>query len=111
MHIKGVTTALQTSQVILYELCYALDFFSIEFFFRGFLILAFARIVGLQAIIPVACFYCCIHFGKTMPEAISSFFGGILLGIISYFTKSIWGGLFIHIGIAWLMELLAFLQH
>jgi hypothetical protein len=95
----------------LYELFYALDFFSIECFFRGFLILAFIRIAGMHAIVPAACFYCCIHLGKPMPEAISSFFGALLLGIFSYHNRSIWGGLIIHIGIAWFMEIAAFLQH
>ncbi len=89
----------------LYELCYGFDFVSIEFFFRGFLILSLAKICGSQCIIPVACFYCTIHFGKPAGEAISSFWGGILLGIVSYNTGSIWGGLMVHLGIAWLMEI------
>ena len=89
---------------IIYEICYGFDFVSIEFFFRGFLILSLAKICGPHCIIPVACFYCTIHFGKPMGEAISSFWGGLLLGIVSYNTKSIWGGLIVHLGIAWLME-------
>ncbi len=88
-----------------YELCYGFDFVSIEFFFRGFLILALLKICGTHCIIPVACFYCAIHLGKPMAEAISSFWGGILLGIVSYNTGSIWGGLIVHLGIAWLMEI------
>ena len=88
-----------------YELCYGFDFVSIEFFFRGFLILSLLKACGTHCIIPIACFYCTIHFGKPMGEAISSFWGGLLLGIISYNTRSIWGGLIIHLGIAWLMEL------
>ena len=89
---------------IIYEICYGFDFVSIEFFFRGFLILSLAKICGPHCIIPVACFYCTIHFGKPMGEAISSFWGGLLLGIVSYNTQSIWGGLIVHLGIAWLME-------
>ncbi|MEO6252709.1 MAG: CPBP family intramembrane glutamic endopeptidase [Ferruginibacter sp.] len=89
---------------IFFELCYGFDFISIEFFFRGFLILSLLRICGPHCIIPAACFYCSIHFGKPMGEAISSFWGGLLLGIISYNTGSIWGGLIVHLGIAWLME-------
>ena len=89
---------------ILYEICYGFDFVSIEFFFRGFLILSLLKICGPHCIIPVACFYCTIHFGKPMGEAISSFWGGLLLGIISYNTQSICGGLIVHLGIAWLME-------
>jgi membrane protease YdiL (CAAX protease family) len=89
---------------IIYELCYGFDFVSIEFFFRGFLILSLLKICGPHCIVPIACFYCTIHFGKPMGEAISSFWGGLLLGIVSYNTQSIWGGLIVHLGIAWLME-------
>ncbi len=89
---------------IFYEICYGFDFISIELFFRGFLILSLLKICGPYCIVPVACFYCTIHFGKPLGEAISSFWGGMLLGIISYNTQSIWGGLIVHLGIAWLME-------
>ncbi|MCP9753024.1 CPBP family intramembrane glutamic endopeptidase [Ferruginibacter sp. HRS2-29] len=96
---------------LLFELSYAFDFISIEFFFRGFLIVTFIRICGMRCIIPAACFYCCIHFGKPMGEAISSFWGGMLLGIISYHTKNVWGGILVHIGVAMLMELTGSLAH
>lgn len=89
---------------LLYELSYGSDFFSIELFFRGFLVIGFSRWVGKEAIIPMACFYCSIHFGKPLGECISSYFGGLLLGIVSYHTRSIYGGLMVHLGIAWLME-------
>ena len=90
---------------LIYELCYGFDFISIEFFFRGFLILSLMKICDKHCIIPVACFYCTIHFGKPMGEAISSFWGGMLLGIVSFNTGSVWGGLMVHLGIAWLMEI------
>lgn len=95
----------QRWRYLVYELCYGFDFVSIEFFFRGFLIIGLLNVCGTHAIIPVACFYCAIHLGKPMGEAISSFFGGTLLGIVSYNTGSIWGGLIVHLGIAWLMEI------
>ena len=90
---------------LLYELSYGSDFVSIELFFRGFLILAFAKWFGKDAILPMACFYCTIHFGKPMGECISSFFGGLILGIVIYHTRTIFGGLMVHLGIAWMMEL------
>ena len=110
---KAIESSQQTSifHWLFFETVYALNFLSIEFFFRSFLIIAFLRISGVHAIIPAACFYCCIHFDKPLAEAISSFFGGWLLGIICYYSKSIWGGCLIHVGIAWLMELFAWLQH
>lgn len=95
----------------LYELSYGIDFVTIEFFFRGFLVLAFARLAGKHAILPVAAFYCSIHFGKPLFECITSYFGGIILGAVVYNTRSIWGGLIVHLGIAWLMELAGYLGH
>ncbi len=98
-------TWLDKWRYLFFELSYGFDFVSIEFFFRGFLVLALVQICGPHCIIPIACFYCTIHLGKPMGEAISSFFGGMLLGIITLNTGSIWGGLIVHLGIAWMMEI------
>jgi len=96
---------------LLYELSYGSDFFTIELFFRGFLILGFVKWAGKDAILPMAMFYCTIHFGKPLGECISSFFGGIILGVVTYHTRSILGGLIVHLGIAWMMELGGYLGH
>jgi hypothetical protein len=96
---------------LLYELSYGLDFFTIELFFRGFLVLAFAKLAGKDAILPIAAFYCSIHFGKPLFECITSYIGGTILGVIVYHTRSIWGGLMVHLGIAWLMELAGYMGH
>lgn len=89
---------------LLFQLSYGSDFFSVEIFFRGFLVVGFIKWVGKDAILPMACFYCTIHFGKPLGECISSYFGGLLLGIVAYNTQSIYGGLMVHLGIAWMME-------
>lgn len=93
----------------LYLLIYGSDFVFTEFFFRGFIVLAFAAKFGHRAILPMCVYYVTIHFGKPLGETISSFFGGLLLGVIAYRTKSIYGGIIVHLGIAYLMELFAFL--
>lgn len=98
--------AMQISRILFFEISYALDFYATEYLFRGFLILAFVRYLGPEIILPMAIFYVTIHFGKPLGETISSFFGGMLLGIMAYYSKSIWGGIILHIGLAWLMELL-----
>jgi hypothetical protein len=90
---------------LLYEISYGIDFVTIELFFRGFLVFAFVRYAGAAAILPMATFYCSIHFGKPLFECISSYFGGLILGVIAYKTQSIMGGLAVHLGIAWLMEI------
>lgn len=107
--IQQLGTSASPVHYLLFEISYALDFITIELFFRGFLIATISRVLGIHCIIPVALFYFSIHLGKPMLEAISSFFGGLLLGAISYYTKSIWGGWFVHVSIAMLMELMGFL--
>ena len=96
--------------ILIYEIAYGSDFISVELFFRGFLVLGFVSIIGKKAILPMAVLYCFIHFGKPLGEAVSSFFGGYILGVVSYYTRNIFGGLIVHLGIAWLMELFAFGQ-
>ena len=57
-----------------FELLYILDFYAIELFFRGFLILAFVKYAGARAILPAAVFYTCIHFGKPFGRSAQFFF-------------------------------------
>ena len=90
---------------LLYELSYGLDFLSIELFFRGLLVIGLARYAGPDVILPMAAFYCTIHFGKPLGECISSFFGGLVLGVLALRTRSILGGLMVHLGLAWMMEI------
>lgn len=90
--------------ILSYEFAYAIDFISVEFVFRGFLVIALLSHTDRNAILAMAAVYCFLHFGKPAGEAISSIFGGYILGVIAYETKSIWGGIIVHVGIAWLME-------
>ena len=99
------------SLVAIFELCYGSNFMSVELVFRGFLIFAFSRTLGGYAVLPMVATYAFLHFGKPMEETVSSIFGGYILGIISYNSRSIWGGIFIHMGVAWLMELFGWLQY
>lgn len=97
--------------VLVFEASYAFDFISVEFLFRGFLVIGMMSILGRNAVFTMSVVYCFLHFGKPPAEAISSIFGGYILGVIAYESKSIWGGILIHVGIAWSMELAAYLQH
>ncbi len=94
----------------LFEICYGSNFISVELIFRGFLIFAFTRTLGSYAVLPMIVTYAFLHFGKPLSETISSVFGGYVLGIISYNSRNIWGGVFVHLGVAWLMELFGWLQ-
>jgi len=60
---------------------------------------------SMDSVLPMAAFYCTIHFGKPLGECISSFFGGLILGVLAARTRTILGGLIVHLGLAWFMEL------
>ncbi len=51
--------------------------------------------------------YCMIHYGKPMPETLGAIGAGLILGTLAMRTKSIWGGVLIHIGVAMTMDVLA----
>ncbi len=87
-----------------YELSYGSDFFTIELFFRGLLVVWLCRWMGPAAILPMAVFYCSIHFGKPLLECVSSYFGGMILGVLACYSESILGGIVVHLGLAWMME-------
>ncbi|MGD1841891.1 MAG: CPBP family intramembrane glutamic endopeptidase [Thermonemataceae bacterium] len=99
-----------TPLIVLYEFAYMTGFFMIELFFRGFLVIGLIRFLGKEVVLPAAVIYCILHFGKPMAEAISSFFGGYILGVFAYKTENIYGGIIVHMGIALMMELFAFGQ-
>lgn len=96
--------------VVLYEFAYLSDFLSIELFFRGFLIIGLSKHLGKDVVLPMACTYCVLHFGKPLGECISSIFGGYVLGVIAFYSRNIWGGVVLHMGVAGLMELMAYVQ-
>ncbi len=111
LKMKYFNAAEYLNYFLAYEPFYLLNFIRIEWVFRGFMILAFVEFLDKRAIIAIATVYCIFHFGKPMGECISSFFGGYILGMMVYYTKSIWGGVIIHMGIAFLMDFFALLAH
>jgi hypothetical protein len=96
--------------LLLYEIPYGFDFISTEYFFRGFLVIGMARIFGPKAVLPMVATYAALHFGKPLTETISSVFGGYILGVLALHHRNIWGGVIIHVGVAWLMELVGYLH-
>lgn len=107
LHISRFSIEEYFSYFFKYEPFYLLDFVFLEWFFRGFMVIMLAKFIDKRAVILIAGIYCAFHFGKPMAECISSFFGGYILGYMSYRTKSIWGGVMVHMGIAFLMDILA----
>ena len=96
---------------VIFETIYISDFFMVELIFRGVLVIGMASLLGRTAVLPMICVYVALHFGKPVMETISALFGGYFLGALAFQTRHIWGGVIIHMGIAFIIELLRFFQY
>lgn len=93
--------------LLIWELIYFIQFFGLEFFFRGFLVHSLKRSLGLYSIFVMTVPYCMIHFGKPPAETMAAIAAGIFLGWLSYRNGSIWLGLVLHCTVAFSMDILA----
>ena len=109
--LADVFGLVQWQKAVIFEFFYGIDFLFVELMFRGALVIGMVKLLGKDAILPMAVTYGFLHFGKPLGEAISSVFGGYLLGAFAYYSRNIWGGVFIHVGIAYSMELTSAIQH
>jgi len=96
--------------LLCYWALYALQFFSVEFFFRGWLLFSLERRYGLGAIWIMLVPYCMVHFHKPLPEAVGSIIAGAALGYMAMRTRSIWGGLCVHVCVALSMDTLSLIK-
>ena len=104
--LVGITlVASPLRAIIAYELLYLATFFIEEWLSRGFAVIGTRPILGKNAILPMVAVYAFIHFSKPLGETIGAVFGGYILGVLAYRTGNIWGGVWLHIGIAATMEL------
>lgn len=94
----------------IFETFYGLDYVMVELMFRGAFVIGMAAIMGKECILPMVSVYAFLHFGKPLGESIGAVFGGYILGVIAWNTRHIWGGVIIHMGVAFLMEIMGFLQ-
>ncbi|TVQ98745.1 MAG: CPBP family intramembrane metalloprotease [Deltaproteobacteria bacterium] len=90
-----------------WQFLYLLQFFALEFFFRGFMVHGLKDRMGFQAVLVMMVPYCMIHFGKPMAETIGAIIAGIALGALSLKNRSIWMGVVIHCAVALSMDLLS----
>jgi membrane protease YdiL (CAAX protease family) len=87
-----------------WEVMYFVQFLSLEFFFRGFLVHGTRQRLGYYSIFVMMVPYCMIHFGKPMPETFGAIIAGIALGSLSLKARSIWLGVAIHVSVALSMD-------
>jgi len=90
---------------------YGLQFFAIEFFFRGFIVHGLKQRFGVYGIFVMMVPYCMIHFQKPMLESFAAIIAGIALGFLSLTTRSIWLGTLLHVSVGVGMDLAALYRH
>jgi membrane protease YdiL (CAAX protease family) len=96
--------------LITWEILYLIQFVCVEFFFRGFIIQACRPAFGVNAIFVMIIPYMMIHLSKPWLEASGAIFFGLFLGILAFQSRSIWGGVLVHVSIALSMDIAALLQ-
>ena len=96
-----------SADLAMWEAFYAIQFLSLEFFFRGFMLQGLRARLGSNAIFVMIVPYCMIHYGKPLPETLGAIGAGIILGTLAMRTRSIWGGVVIHVAVALTMDVLA----
>lgn len=95
---------------IAWEIIYISQFIAVEFFFRGFIVNGLRIPFGSLSIAVMCLPYLMLHFPKLWLESTGAISFGLLLGILALRSKSIWGGVFVHVGIALMMDVTAMLQ-
>ena len=102
-----ITNSAQLQRFLVWEIIYILQFISIEFFFRGFLLHGLKHKFGYYSILIAVIPYCMIHFGKPISETAGAIIAGIVLGFLSLNTNSILLGILVHDTVALTMDLCA----
>lgn len=96
--------------LLLWELLYMSQFVFLEFFFRGYMVNALRPAIGANAIWVMCVPYLMIHFPKLWLEATGAILFGLFLGILALQSRSIWGGVLVHAGVALSMDLAALVR-
>jgi uncharacterized protein len=93
-----------------WEFLYLCQFIFLEFFFRGFILNALRPAIGANAIWVMCVPYLMIHFPKLWLEATGAILFGLFLGILALRSRSIWGGVLVHAGVAVSMDVAAMIR-
>lgn len=88
------------SRWLFWEGAYFAQFFALEFFFRGFMVLGLKARFGWLSIPVMVVPYCMIHFAKPMPEAVAAIVAGLALGHLSMKSGTIFWGALLHCAVA-----------
>lgn len=110
MHFYPLYKPTSLNLWLVFECFYLSQFFCVEYFFRGPLLMKLNRRFGYAAIGMMVVPYALIHIYKPFPEALGSIVAGLVLGYLAIRIHSIWPGVFLHCGVALSMDVFALVQ-
>ncbi len=93
--------------LLVWECLYIMQFVALEFFFRGFFLHSLQPALGFNRIAVMSIPYLLIHFPKPWLEAFGALPFGLLLGWLALRSRSMWGGVAVHVTIALSMDFFA----
>jgi len=96
--------------LLLWESIYIMQFVAVEFFFRGFLVNGLRTQFGSLAVAVMCLPYLMLHFPKLWLESTGAILFGFFLGVLALKSRSIWGGVAVHVAIALTMDFAAMIQ-
>ena len=80
---------IQPDRLLFHELVFGFYMFAWEWYFRGFLLFGLKRLMPfVWAALFQASAFALLHYGKPLPEVISSFFGALLLAMVALKYRS-----------------------
>lgn len=98
------------ADLLAWETLYLCQFVCLEFFFRGFILNSLRPALGANAVWVMCVPYLMIHFPKLWLEATGAILFGLFLGILALRSRSIWGGVCVHAGVALTMDMTALVR-
>lgn len=81
-----------------------------EFLFRGYTLFGLKQKFGIYAILMQMLPFVILHNGKPVIETFAAIGGGLLLGIMAYYSKSIIYGIVIHFSTMFIIDLVSALR-
>ncbi len=109
-HFYPMYKPLTIGMWFLFEAVYMVQFFCVEFFFRGFTLFRLEARFGYHAITIMVIPYALLHIHKPFAEALASIIAGLVLGMLALKSRSIWPGVIIHCTVAFSMDWFALIQ-
>ena len=96
--------------LLMWECIYITQFIAVEFFFRGFIVNGLRTQFGSLSVAVMCLPYLMLHFPKLWLESTGAILFGFFLGVLALKSRSIWGGVGVHVAIALTMDFAAMIQ-